>query len=623
VRKGKNKSELLHIIEEVGVCHAVHAPDPNVLSWWRGLATAQDPLHIKKGVNGYCEDVETASSILDIHKQHQQQPGMYARCEIRVSFLWKIGFTMKIMADSRRQWIGKWCRLIRPCETLDPNTEYEVEMEGGKEILIVLGQNIKSKKRTQGFYAESKDGRSVARVDFEFENDGRVLRVTYKPKTSEHDDEEKYAKEILALPPVTIKPPEQGLIALKNYYRLIDTHMTPGAKYGNAIFPANAMPDGTTDVVDLDAKATLESMEMRNVTSCLYEDANFEVVWRAVQCPGEQRVAVPTLLKDHEGEWLGLQSGTVTSREGTNFRVRLDHENVFREIDVMSSVLLPCTTYVYGPGTRVYLRFKQEWHFDCTVEKCVDPSCNLHEITLGKGGDVVQQKLNEANHVPAYLSQAEYTQKHQKYCQGIMAEYETVEDAITKNRLKTADQLVQLNLELRERDGEEELSDTLSDTDKHALAEIKNVDDVAQYMLVATKTSAFARRASLCDVLWAKYLSPFGWRPTDQPQHRPVLIKSGAGTGKTWLVSQLMWTMGNKMEKGFPFMLSVQHIATALRHERTQHFQYLSLNWLINLKVATLPLDEQAAMVALLSQVSGLLIDSIDSLDSTDSRCTR
>jgi hypothetical protein len=54
----------------------------------------------------------------------------------------------------------------------------------------------------------------------------------------------------------------------------------------------------------------------------------------------------------------------------------------------------------------LYSRFKQEWHFDCTAEKCVDPACNLHEIiTPGKGDDVVQQTLNETDqqHVPAHL----------------------------------------------------------------------------------------------------------------------------------------------------------------------------------------------------------------------------
>jgi hypothetical protein len=131
------------------------------------------------------------------------------------------------------------------------------------------------------------------------------------------------------------------------------------------------------------------------------------------------------------------------------------------------------------------------------------------------------------------------------------------------------------------------------------LDEMRDVADVAGYMVLATKTAAFARRASLSDVLWAAYLTPFGWRSRDK-QHRPVLIKSDAGTGKTWFVRQLMWTMGKQMDKQVPFMLSVQHIATALRRQRQTHWQYLTIDWLIELKASQMPADQQPKYTALL-----------------------
>jgi hypothetical protein len=65
-------------------------------------------------------------------------------------------------------------------------------------------------------------------------------------------------------------------------------------------------------------------MELKVLSSCLIEDACFEVVWCAVQCPGLQRVGLPSFVKDVDGaEWLGLLSATVVSRQATVFTIKV------------------------------------------------------------------------------------------------------------------------------------------------------------------------------------------------------------------------------------------------------------------------------------------------------------
>jgi hypothetical protein len=48
-----------------------------------------------------------------------------------------------------------------------------------------------------------------------------------------------------------------------------------------------------------------------------------------------------------------------------------------------------------------------------------------------------QLKLNEANHVPAFERYEAYMETHKLFCEAVMEEHSTVEDAITKNHLAT------------------------------------------------------------------------------------------------------------------------------------------------------------------------------------------
>jgi hypothetical protein len=260
IREQGKSDLLLHAVEEMGeMGDGVHAPDVSILSWWRGLAAPHDPLHLKE-VRGYCQDAETASQILGIHERDEKRPGLFAKCEIKVSFLWKVGFTMKITHDSRKQWIGKWCRLIRACETIDPAVEYEVELEESKDIINILGGNLSPRKRTQGFYTESSDGLRVAKLDLQYENDGRVFLVSYKstagsPRGEDEEEDKAGQQGTTTIPAVTIRPAEQGLG--KNYYRVDNAQMIPGMKYGARIFQANALADGSMDVADIEVQYTV------------------------------------------------------------------------------------------------------------------------------------------------------------------------------------------------------------------------------------------------------------------------------------------------------------------------------------------------------------------------------
>jgi hypothetical protein len=130
-----------------------------------------------------------------------------------------------------------------------------------------------------------------------------------------------------------------------------------------------------------------------------------------------------------------------------------------------------------------------------------------------------------------------------------------VQDAVTMNVLETADQLIKIGLKSGAAEPE---------------ADFANVNDVSRYVSQADDAIANCSRG-------ARYMTCGAWKPRPG-QRRPVLVEAGAGTGKTWLTSQLQFELSALGHINVPLLVPLQQVAVHL--QKQGGFNRRRVSWL-------------------------------------------
>ena len=132
-----------------------------------------------------------------------------------------------------------------------------------------------------------------------------------------------------------------------------------------------------------------------------------------------------------------------------------------------------------------------------------------HTLALSDGSVLLPFDLNPFNHCQLCLSSDKvYRNVAATYCEGLAITTEYVEDGITGTKLRTQDQLLAIDVRLD------------AGVTREGFSDVSNI-------------------AALCKALLAP--SPQRARGTHHTQ--PVLLRSGAGAGKTWASIQLTHKM--------------------------------------------------------------------------------
>jgi hypothetical protein len=293
-----------------------------------------------------------------------------------------------------------------------------------------------------------------------------------------------------------------------------------------------------------------------------------KLAWKSVQCfSSGQHVTLPS-----PSGSLG-NAGTVTSLTfGTKYQVKMDLTLADEFFDAATTVALPSQARpAYGPGTKLCICRDGTWQ---DAEVRTNLGGGTHAVAFGEQADAVSVFLNEANH---YLAQQDfhYQAAKKRLLQRLHKASSTVQDAITLNVLKTGDQLVKIGLK--------------SGSVTHGF-ELNNVLDVAKY----------AKQAPLFDCKEARYLLHGSWKPRDG-QRLPLLVEAKAGTGKTWMTTQLQYHLSADVQScSIPLLLPLQQIAVHLqnmegfRRQPSWFDRNITLGLLIEVASYSWPKDQRA-----------------------------
>ena len=155
--------------------------------------------------------------------------------------------------------------------------------------------------------------------------------------------------------------------------------------------------------------------------------------------------------------------------------------------------------------------------------------------------------LNQANHAMSRLPMGEYCKAVREYMRTAAKESEFVVDGITGNQLRTMDQLVELELK--------DISVTI-------------LEPEPEDCLLPEHKTAVTLGETLTNLDDAEL------RQNGRFGGLEILVKAGAGTGKTWLTYQLLATMTRQDPSVpesacfVPLLVRVQRLATAFREQR-------------------------------------------------------
>ena len=152
----------------------------------------------------------------------------------------------------------------------------------------------------------------------------------------------------------------------------------------------------------------------------------------------------------------------------------------------------------------------------------------LHDPSKPKGGATFE------------MNSSTFEERRARYCEYLMTHEDTVEDAITGNKLKIKDQLIFMSQ-----------------------LEVPGGCNPPQYASIRTVSQLIKEQTEL---------SPKRAEGTHAAQ--PVLCRAGPGTGKTWMVKQALFLLARKLAdpstagggvRLLPVMVFVQRIVRLLR----------------------------------------------------------
>lgn len=292
-------------------------------------------------------------------------------------------------------------------------------------------------------------------------------------------------------------------------------------------------------------------------------DARVVVSSLARQDDGETP-ALPLQLKLRRAVWAGLAVGTrvalcsprramdrcgtvVSELERSMLRVRIDNSNEIVRVPPTPQYLTPATRTAYRPG-----RYIEVVHDGALKHAKVVLSPSSHAMGsrhgLLSGTDEFAVDLNDTNHVAlaGWISQRDpkwVEQARDKYCALILETQSTTEDAVTGLEVSVRQHFLGVRV-------------SGGDKNEHA-RQMKSVHNVVDLADVLTS------RARLNET-----------RDHGVPSSSlGVLIRSNAGTGKTWSLQQLHCELAERVTRGgvqvesaqTPLFVPVQELARHLR----------------------------------------------------------
>jgi hypothetical protein len=240
-----------------------------------------------------------------------------------------------------------------------------------------------------------------------------------------------------------------------------------------------------------------------------------------------------TLLENPDEGWYSRrQHGTVVAHCEEGYVWRGDNSAATRVIGV--AVILQSRAWSTGEyfhyfaGQTVSILDGAAWK-DSTVVRHKNGNC--HELRLSTSEVVESFDLNEDNHCVAHLGSVRlYEAYSDDYRKALLSKHSQLQDAITGTYLNTVDQLI--------------------------------------YVSIKHKTDSFWTGTSTVADIAERMIDP-----TMNP--RPAVIIASAGTGKTWMMTQLVYLIASASQKSsksdqfIPLLLPVQDISKLLLQNST------------------------------------------------------
>jgi hypothetical protein len=227
---------------------------------------------------------------------------------------------------------------------------------------------------------------------------------------------------------------------------------------------------------------------------------------------------------------------------------------------------------------------------------------------LSKAGSTITLDLNAANHYKNRLSKEEYSKALRDFLDECLKGNKFVVDGITKAVLNITEQTVSVGLDELEKTSDArnvkagelvmlkagETDEGLEAGQNYKIVSSIDGDKELKLQVSSSGKMKFVKAAKLrpCDAMDSSVnIKPYravkdvfelsdvlvagsdDGRPHGVHRAQPLLVKAGAGTGKTWLTKQLLYAVADRVDAGFdgahsqyvPFLLPVQRLAYEMR----------------------------------------------------------
>lgn len=236
------------------------------------------------------------------------------------------------------------------------------------------------------------------------------------------------------------------------------------------------------------------------------------------------RLALPT-----EDGMPSFRCGTVVAmlHDGASASFQVDNTEKLETIALQPFVVSNAASLALQPArTRLMICFQGSLRDAVVVNEPTGLRCNCHTLHILPDvlGDeqLVEYDLNEYNHVlQRFASVVEYNTAVDEHCRNLLTSGEMVEDAITGNKLKIADQLLYLTMETGAEGAD---GSTIAGVQRADFAEVKEIRALVKLLLA----DSVSRDRGMHEV-------------------QPVLLCAGPGTGKTWTQQQLIFLLASSV----------------------------------------------------------------------------
>ena len=277
-------------------------------------------------------------------------------------------------------------------------------------------------------------------------------------------------------------------------------------------------------------------------------------------------------------------------------------------IDPRPRTVVAASSIARAPGIQILLLHDGEHLLHAEVEESARKQNLLRHIVV-HNGTRQEFDLNEMNHsLQRFSSAQEFEEARMAYCRQIMEDGRYIEDAITGNRVDISEQIVRVEMQVRRQSDAETLrhmpfddlewvSDssfrlgervwaqgregTIEHLQKHNRYMVKFSDGSSSPALHASSIKRAQAIAGVQDRSFAKVqdiaeivpllLHPCRLQGRLHGAHssQPVLIRAGAGTGKTWSMQQLLFLLASELSRPekdsklrlVPLLIPIQKLA--------------------------------------------------------------